>query len=350
VKSKGQGEMDLNQFIEALPKAEMHLHVEGTVPWTQVEAYASLGEAPPDWLHPDYRFADFSDFSEIMRPGTAYIRTSAANYKATAAAYFAQLMKQNVRYVEISIGMGLALLNAKNDPAEVVAAIRDAIPPGLHVRVIAGINRRYVHPMDSEETRAILNTPGIDGIDLQSDERTSGPCMFLDIYRAAEERGYLLRAHAGELAGPAAIRETLDCLHVTRIEHGVTAIQDEDLIERLVKENITLDMCPTSNVKLCIVESLAAHPIGELLRRGVKVTCSTDDPAVLGVSLTDELRNLVTYQNFTAHELAALQINAFEVALLPDDVRQSLIAEVQALTERFVRKAENNAASASEND
>jgi adenosine deaminase len=329
--------MDLNQFIDALPKAEMHLHLEGTVPWTIAQSYAPypLDEQCP-WLHTDYRFKDFDAFSGIMRPGTIHIRSSVANYASVAAAYFAQLVAQNVRYVEVSIGIGLVMLNDKIDPIEVVAAIRAAAPSGLHVRVIAGINRRFVHTMDSKETSAILNTPGVDGIDLQSDERTSGACMFLDIYRAAEERGYLLRAHAGELAGPAAIRETLDCLHVTRIEHGVTAIHDEALIQRLIDESITLDMCPTSNVKLCVVESLAAHPIGELLRRGVKVTCSTDDPAIFGVSLTDELRNLVTYQNFTAQELAALQINAFQVALLPDNVRQSLVAEVQALIEQFV--------------
>lgn len=334
--------MDLNQFIDALPKAEMHLHLEGTVPWSIAKAYAigSIdGECP--WVHSDYRFTDFADFGDAMRPATVYIRSSVANYASAAAAYFAQLTAQNVRYVEVSIGMGLALLNQKNDPAEIIAAIREAAPPGLHVRVIAGINRRYVHTMDSEETRSILETPGIDGIDLQSDERTSGPCMFLDIYRAAEERGYLLRAHAGELAGPEAVRETLECLHVTRIEHGVTAIHDEELIQRLIDNSITLDMCPTSNVKLCVVENHAAHPIGELLRRGVRVTCSTDDPAIFGVSLTDELRNLVKHQNFTVQELAALQINAFQVALLPDEVKQSLIAEVQALTERFVSGSES---------
>lgn len=336
--------MDLNGFIDRLPKAEMHLHLEGTVPWSTAQPYTAPEQAyeTPPWIQADHRFADFKDFSTAMRPCITYLQSSVEHYGSAAAAYFAHLIAQNVRYVEVSIGMGLVLLNGKNDPAEVVAAIRAAAPLGLHVRVIGGINRRYVHSLHSEETRAILETPGIDGIDLQSDERISGPCMFLDIYRAAEERGYLLRAHAGELAGPAAIRETLNCLHVTRIEHGVTAIQDEELIERLVNNpTITLDMCPTSNVKLCVVESLATHPIGELLRRGVKVTCSTDDPGVLGVSLTDELRNLVVYQNFTAHELAALQINAFRAARLPDDIRDSLISEVQALTDRFVAEAES---------
>jgi adenine deaminase len=330
--------MDLTRFIAALPKAETHDHLEGTVDWATSRPYAAPDQTfeTPPWIDAAYRFADFVDFGNAIRPAVKYMQRSPATYGSVAAAYFAQLVAQNVRYVEVSIGMGLALLNGKNDPAQVVAAIREAAPSGLHVRVIAGINRRYVHPLDSDEVRAILDTPGIDGIDLQSDERISGACMFLDIYRAAEERGYLLRAHAGELMGPAAVKETLDCLHVTRIEHGVTALEDDDLMTRLIDDpTVTLDMCPTSNVKLGVVESLAAHPIGEFLRRGVKVTCSTDDPAVFGISLTDELQNLVTHQHFTAHELATLQINAFQSALLPDDVKVSLIAEVQALVKGF---------------
>lgn len=324
----------MEEFIQRLPKAEMHLHLEGTIPWEITHPYSPWqlqGEAPP-WLHPDYRFADFNDFGEIMRPGINYMRASAEMYGKVAHDYFQQLIAQNVRYVEVSIGMGLVVLSGGLNPTEVVASIYAAAPPGLHVRVIAGVNRRFAHPLDGAEAQAIIHTPGVVGIDLHSDERENGPKNFAALYQAASERGYLLRAHAGELTGAQTIWDTIQYLNVTRIEHGTTAIEDDSLILWLAQNpHITLDMCPTSNVKLGVVKSYADHPIKKLMQRGVSVTCSTDDPAIFNTTLTDELHYLVQHLDFTRQELATLQINAFKAALLPDDVRQALIDEVMTL-------------------
>ena len=327
---------NLDAFIDALPKAETHIHIEGTVPWSIARHYAT-DATEPDWLHPDFRFTDFDQFGSAMMLGVLHLQhDSLRHYADVAAACFRHLAAQNVRYVEVTLGMGPILRGDAADPAEVVAAVHAAAPAGMHVRVIGGVNRRFVHPLDGPEARAVLDTPGIVGIDLQSDERANGPCAFTDLYDAARERGYLLRAHAGELSGPQIIADTLDCLGVSRIMHGTTAIHDEALVVRLAADpTITLDMCPTSNVRLRVVDSLESHPIGELLRRGVQVTCSTDDPAIFDITLTDELRQLVTHQSFTARELAALQINAFRAALLPEAERQSLIAEVEALVTQF---------------
>jgi adenosine deaminase len=216
------------------------------------------------------------------------------------------------------------------DLREVIDAIYAAAPPSLIVRVIAGINRLGPVSLDSEEAQIILETPGIIGLDLHGDERLNSPELFADIYKAAGEKGYLLRAHAGELTGPDTIRESIDVLKLSRIEHGTSAQGDEDLLQKFIDENITLDMCPTSNVKLRVVDSIESHPIGEFLRRGVRVTCSTDDPPIFNISLTDELHTLVRYQNFTPRELAQLQINAFEAAILPEDTRHKLLNEVEA--------------------
>lgn len=327
--------MDMAEFIAALPKAEMHVHIEGTVPWAITRAYShdSLPEAP-EWIHDDFRFTDFRDFGTLIYRSLQHVLTSPQRYTEIAAAYFQSLVEQNVRYVEVSLSTS-GTINRGLNIGEVVDAIYAAAPPELIVRVIAGINRMNEVPLDSDEAQIILETRGIAGLDLHGDERIKGPEAFADIFQAAGELGYLLRAHAGELTGPDVIRASIDVLGLSRIEHGTLAQGDDALIEKFIEENITLDMCPTSNVKLRVVESIESHPIGDFLRRGVRVTCSTDDPPLFNISLSDELRLLAEHQNFTPRELAQLQINAFEAAILPEDTRHALIVEVeQCVAER----------------
>jgi adenosine deaminase len=177
----------------------------------------------------------------------------------------------------------------------------------------------------------LLTTAGIDGIDLHGDERNYPPAPFAPLYAAARAQGYLTKAHAGELLGPEAVRDTLETLQVKRIAHGTTAAQDDTLVQRLIAEDVTLDIGLTSNVKLQVAQNVATHPIGTLLRRGVRVTVNTDDPAVFGCTLTDELLALVEHQQFTPHELAQLQRNAFRVAKLAEAQRQAIMAEIESL-------------------
>jgi adenosine deaminase len=177
----------------------------------------------------------------------------------------------------------------------------------------------------------MFDTPGLDGIDLHGDERACGPAPFAPMYAHARQRGFAVKAHAGELAGPHAIIDTLDALGVRRIEHGTTAIHDEALMTRLASEGITLDMCPSSNAKLRVVDSVATHPIRELHKRGVPVTVNTDDPTVFGCSLTGELRLLAKHLDFSPHDLAQLQRNAFWAADMPIATRAAALAEIDAL-------------------
>ena len=323
--------LSIDQFIEKLPKAETHLHLEGAVPWSFIRSRAEedLPEVP-DWVRTGYRFEDFSDFSAIFHLANKYVMRSPQGYIEVVQHYFQQLVAENVRYVEVSIGVDGALLRGLSIP-EIVEGIYSVVPPSLIVRVIGGINRRTEGDSKVEASQAILETPGIVGIDLHGDERVNSPEPFIELFAAAQEKGYLLRAHAGELTGADTIRQTLDMLGVTRLEHGISAWGDDALLERLIAENITLDMCPTSNVKLGAVESWSAHPLAKFLRRGVRVTCSTDDPAIFATSPNTELRSLVEHHHLTPHDLATLQINAFSAALIDETTRQKLIAEVQAL-------------------
>ncbi len=323
--------LSTDQFIAKLPKAETHVHLEGTVPWAWIRA-RSEEDLPehPDWLADDYRFGDFTEFGELFYQGYVYVLLSPQGYGEVAQHYFQQLISNNVRYVEVSIAID-SLVRRDVSVTETIEAVQNAIPPELSVRIIGGINRRTEGDLKIAASQAILETPGIVGIDLHGDERINQPEFFSELFVEARQKGYLLRAHAGELTGPETIRKTLDALQVSRVEHGITAWGEEDLIERLIDNHITLDMCPTSNVKLRAVESWQAHPLAKFLRAGVRVTCSTDDPAIFGTTPNAELQNLVRYHQLTLAELAQIQINAFEAALLDYETRQALLAEIQAL-------------------
>lgn len=322
--------MDTETFIQLLPKAETHLHLEGAAAWDMVRRYASedLPETP-EWWEAGYRFQDFSEFESAMHSVIVVLK-SPERYREAAAGLFDLLIQQNVRYVEVSFAADL--VNRWGSIGEVTAAIHEAARPELIVRVIGGINRyQPVTPGVGALAAALLSTPGLDGIDLHGDERNQQTKQFAELFAAAAQQGYITRAHAGELLGVDSVKEALDLLHVKRIEHGTTSIQDDELIQRLVDEQIVLDMCPTSNVKLRVVNSYEEHPIGALLRRGVPVTVSTDDPTIFGCALQDELRTLVKHQGFTPRDLAQLQINAFEAAALSAAQRQALITEIETL-------------------
>lgn len=162
-------------FIQALPKAEMHLHLEGAASWALAQQYSpeALPESPA-WWKADFRFPDFVDFGRSMSPAITHVLTSAERYGEVAALIFRDLVAQNARYVEISFGANIPYPMIPLD--DIVAAIRATAPPHLIVKIIAGFNR--THPIAPELADLVLNLPGIDGIDLHSDERRVSPDPF----------------------------------------------------------------------------------------------------------------------------------------------------------------------------
>ena len=215
--------------------------------------------------------------------------------------------------------------------ADVVAAIKAAEPAGLITRVFAALSQHKVEQTPPKVIESVLTTPGLDGLSLHGDETAQRTEAFVDAFIEAQRRGLSTKAHAGELMGPASVSAALDRLRVTRIEHGVRAVEDDALVARLAAEAITLDVCPWSNVRLNVVESLAVHPISRLHQRGVRVTINTDDPTVFGRTLTEELTSLVDDLGFTPIDLARFQANAFAVAAMPDDARESVLDEIDEL-------------------
>jgi adenosine deaminase len=322
--------MRVAEFIRALPKAELHLHFEGAVPWTMVRDHAG-GALPerPAWWEDAFRFADFAGFREAAGTCCGCL-TSAETYRGAAAAILTGLAAQNVRYAEISFDV-VRLARGPVAAAELAGMLRIAAPPGLTVRVFGAFSYHKADRTPDALVEDTLGAAGLDGIDLHGDESRQTAPRFAEIFAEARRRGLATKAHAGELAGAASVRAALDLLGVRRVEHGVRAVEDDGLVDRLVAEGVTLDTAPWSNVRLGVVRDLAAHPLRRLHDRGVRITVSTDDPTVFGRSLSQELTVLVEHLGFALDDVARLQSNAFAVAALPVATRAALQREIEAL-------------------
>ena len=328
--------LNIQGFIQNLPKAELYLHLEGAIPWDMVCAQSdeALPETPL-WWGKDFRFDDFDDFVQEIRFCRQNVLTSIEAYYQIASRIFQTLIAQNVAYVEISFGLEAAFeLSDSLEP--IVQAIKSAAPASLTVRVYAGIARHH-HPETLEASR-LFSCPNLDGIDLHGDERLGRASDYAEIFAQAQALGLLTKAHAGEIVGPESISEALDHLAVKRLEHGTTAVYDDALVQRLAQENITLDLCPSSNLKLGVINHIQAHPIKYFYEQGIPVTVNTDDPTLFGCSLNGELYLLYQRLGFQAKDLAQLQANAFQVADMPETLRQSLLKRLEHLVDQFYRQ------------
>jgi len=339
---------DVYKFIRDLPKAELHLHLEGAIPWPIVRANSNYQlPSTPQWWEDDFRFQSFDEFS-ARSLGVCYTNNfdTLEKYSLVASQVFEGLERQNVRYVEISFGLtgpyelGLPI-------PDIITAIKDVAPASLEVCIIAAFSRQHDLKNLDELAALILNLPQLDGIDIYGNEAVQDVSPFVDIYAEANKRGLLTKAHAGEFGGPLSVAQTLNLLApLHRIEHGTRAAEDEELLTRLVSEGTVLDLCPMSNVKLQVVKDIASHPIRRLYDSGIPVTVSTDDPTVFGLTLTEELLLLIHHSVFSPAEIAQIQINAFKAARIVEEKRNALIKSVESATSsvmEIVKDDGNNA-------
>jgi adenosine deaminase len=318
------------EFVRALPKAELHLHLEGAVPWAMVRAHSTDGlPASPPWSADGFRFEDFTEFRGAVQTCMGCL-VDARAYGAVTGAIVLDMRAQNARYVEISFDV-VRVLDKRLEIADVVGAMKAAAPPGVVVRVFAAFSQHKPERTPAAVIETVLAAPGLDGISLHGDETAQSTAYFADAFAEARRHGLLTKAHAGELLGPESVVKALDLLGVPRIEHGVRAIEDDALVERLAADGVTLDVCPWSNVRLRVVRDLTAHPIRRLHARGVRLTVNTDDPTVFGRTLSQEIASLVDDLGFSPAEVARLQANAFAVAAMPAAARDAVLGEIEAL-------------------
>lgn len=321
----------MRDFIQALPKTETHLHIEGALPYELLTAW-DPEQWPPDPLFRQraYRYTSFPDFERILLDHALPWFTSAERYHEAAKAIFAKHVAQNVRYVETSFHLPVTQFIKVPGP-EIVAAIRAAAPAGLEVRVFAGMLRSDLVGDLRPTIEQVHTWEALAGIDLHGHEIMPTPPEAAAIWQRAREEGKITKCHAGEFDGPGRVREAIEVLGVRRIQHGVRAVEDPAVVKLAAEVGATFDVCPISNVGLKVVPSMKEHPIRRLLRAGVRCTVSTDDPLCFANSLNEEYESLATELTFTRAELAQVARHGWEIADVSAAMRRAMLEEIAKL-------------------
>ncbi len=321
----------MRDYIQSLPKTETHLHFEGALP------YELLTQWQPEQWPPDpkfrsrmYRYASFPDFERILLDNALPWYTSAERYHEAAKVIFAKHVAQNVRYVETSFHLPITQFIKVPGP-EIIAAIRSAVPAGLEVRIFAGMLRSDFAGELRPTIEQLHQWNGLAGVDLHGHELIPTHPDTAKIWAQIRAMGKVTKAHAGEFDGPARVREAIEVLGVTRVQHGVRSIEDPAIVKLAADRGVAFDVCPISNVGLRVVPSIKEHPIRRLMNAGIRCTVSTDDPLCFANTVNEEYETLANELTFTRAELAQVARNGWVVADVPGATRNAMLTEIDRI-------------------
>jgi adenosine deaminase len=330
------------EWLQRLPKAELHLHIEGTLePELMFELATRNGVALPfedvAAARAAYVFDDLQSFLDLYYAGCSVLVTEPDFYDLTQA-YLHRAAAQGVRHAEIFFDPQTHT-DRGVDFATVVGGISRALADGRdEMGITSQLILCFLRHLSADAAMATLedalaHREQIVAVGLDSGERGHPPEKFRAVFDRARAEGFLTVAHAGE-EGPADyVRQALDLLGVRRIDHGVRCLEDPDLVDRLVAEQVPLTVCPLSNVKLAVVPELAAHPLRRMLELGLCVTVNSDDPAYFGGYVARNYRETAAALDLGDDDLLRLARNSFVAAFLDDDERADHLAAVDAFAE-----------------
>jgi adenosine deaminase len=319
--------MDFAKLIAAMPKAELHLHIEGTLePELMLQLAERNGLRIPydsvEQVRQAYKFADLQSFLDIYYAGAAVLQTRQDFFDLTYA-YLERAAADNVRHVEIFFD---PQTHTARDIAfiDVLDGIHDALEAGsTQLGITFRLILCFLRHLSGAEAMATLEAAlphkaRLHAVGLDSSERGHPPSKFTAVFDRARNAGLLTVAHAGEEGPPEYIREALDLLQVRRIDHGVRCLEDAALVQRLVAEQIPLTVCPLSNVRLRVFDTLAQHNLAHLLDAGLCVTVNSDDPAYFGGYIGANFLQVQQALQLDAGQLQTLARNAFTASFLPE--------------------------------
>ncbi|MBI3284431.1 MAG: adenosine deaminase [Burkholderiales bacterium] len=338
----------LHDFIRGLPKAELHLHIEGSLEPELMFALAqrnrvALPYASVEEVRAAYDFSDLQSFLDLYYAGAAVLQTEQDFYELSAA-YIARARADNVRHVELFFdpqthtgrGVEIAIVFAG-----IARALREArLEHGFSGSMIMC----FLRHLSQEDALATLQAalPLREqyadlwiGVGLDSGEVGNPPEKFAQVYAQARECGLHLVAHAGEEGPPAYIHGALDALQVERIDHGVRAEEDPALMRRLQQSQMPLTVCPLSNLKLCVVEDLREHNLARMLRAGLCVTVNSDDPAYFGGYMNANFIATADALHLSREELVQLAKNSFTASFANAEQKQQWLREVDEYQAQF---------------
>ncbi len=324
-------------FIDRMPKTELHLHIEGSL---EPELMFKLAEKnriripynSVEKLRSAYNFSDLQSFLDIYYSGAEVLKTEGDFYELTTA-YIGECKKQNIRHTEIFFDpqthteRGTAIETVING---ISAALEQAEKrDGITSRLIMCFLRHLDETSAFETLKSALPfREKISAVGLDSSERGNPPVKFKAVFEEALNKGFLTVAHAGEEGPPSFIRDALYFLKVSRIDHGVRAWEDPELVKLLSDKQVPLTVCPLSNIKLRVFETMEDHNIKKLLDSGVCVTVNSDDPAYFGGYMNENYKALTEGLNLGYQDLYKLAVNGINASFIDDRSKRFHISEL----------------------
>jgi len=330
--------MDMNVFIRDIPKAELHLHIEGTL---EPETLFRIAERngikikfdSVEKLRQAYRFNNLQSFLDIYYEGAGVLQNETDFYELTWE-YLLKAKDQNVRHVEIFFDPQTH--TERGIPFEtVITGIYQALSDGARDLNISFclIMCFLRHLSESEAMETLLQAldfrDKITGVGLDSSESGHPPSKFMRVFEKARNEGFLTVAHAGEEGPPEYIWEAIQGLKVQRIDHGVRALEDKSLINELKRRQIPLTVCPLSNIKLCVFKNIREHNFKALFDQGLCVTVNSDDPAYFGGYVVENYLALQNAFQLTRNDIAQLAMNSFNAAFISQDKKDIFIDQIK---------------------
>ncbi len=328
-------------LLRRMPKAELHLHIEGSLEPELIFALAQrngveLAYPSVAALREAYAFTDLQSFLDIYYAG-ASVLLKAQDFEDMAMAYFAKAAAEHVRHAEIFFDPQTHTERGVSFETVISGLTRGIERARSELGVSASLIMCFLRHLSEESAlqtleQALPFRDRIVGVGLDSGERGNPPEKFARVFARCRELGLHLVAHAGEEGPPEYIRNALDVLHVERIDHGVRCVEDPALVQRLAGEQVPLTVCPLSNLKLCVFPSLAQHNLKTLLDAGLKATVNSDDPAYFGGYVNQNyVETFDALPALTARDAYALARNSFEASFAPQADKQRWIAELDAV-------------------
>jgi adenosine deaminase len=326
-----------DSLVKALPKCELHIHIEGSLEPELMFALAQrngikLPYESVEALRRAYQFGNLQDFLNLYYQGMSVLVTEQDFYDL-ASAYLARVHADNVRYVEMFFdpqghtSRGVAFGTVIDGLSRAIADAERML--GIKGRLIMCF-LRHLDEADAEKTleAAMAYRDKIAGVGLDSSEVGHPPSKFTHVFARARDAGFFLTAHAGEEGPPSYVWEALDVLGVERIDHGNRALEDDTLVARLARERMALTVCPLSNLRLQVIHDMAHHPLRRMIDKGLTVTMNSDDPAYFGGYVNDNYLAVGRALQLGRDEIVEIVRNGFAVSLLPQADKDAAQAEI----------------------
>jgi adenine deaminase len=328
----------MEAFVRGLPKAELHVHIEGTLEPELMVTLGNRNDVPVptvEEIRAAYAFSNLQSFLDIYYKGAAVLLTEQDFYEL-AWAYLTRAASDGVRRAELFFDPQTH--TDRGVPFDVVVnglyrATQEAADIGVSAALILSI-LRHLTPEAAMETleAGLRHRSKIIGLGLDSSEIGRPPSLFQDVFARARAEGLHVVAHAGEEGPPEYIEQALDLLHAERIDHGVRLEEDHALLERVVAEGIPLTMCPLSNVKLRVFEDLSMHNLKRLYDAGVAVTINSDDPAYFGGYVADNYLAVANALDLSKADLAAMARTSLNASFVAESERSVWLSKLDQAT------------------